>query len=379
MSHEKYAGSSPVRVGIIGCGNISRNHLQAYEAIDTAEVVGVCDVDLSRANATAKQWGIAYATDSVRDLLRLGVDVVSVCTPHPTHEAVVLDAAAAGVHVLCEKPIAVDMPSAQRMIDACATAGVKFGVLFQRRFWPAAQELRALIDNGPFGRPVLGHASVLLHRKPEYYAADAWRGTWAADGGGVLMTQAIHYLDLLQWYMGPVAEVFGAINTFKHGEHIEVEDSATALLKFTSGAMAIISASTAADPAVGAQIRLTGDNGATAELTEYPEGSDGRLTLKTVDDRIETLSAHPEQVVANIGLAEINGGLTEHHLGQIQQFIEAIQDNAEPAVTGVEASKSLRMLLAIYTSARTKAPVIFEESAPAPAVPDDVLNRLGQF
>ncbi|MDD0856810.1 Gfo/Idh/MocA family oxidoreductase [Arthrobacter alpinus] len=202
MNETTYAPASRLRVGIVGCGNISRNHIEAFSAIDNTEVVAVCDVDLARAQSTAKAWNIGTAVDSVAALLALGLDIVSVCTPHPTHETVVVEAAAAGVHVLCEKPISVDVASAERMVAACEAAGVKFGVLFQRRFWPAARQLRDAIDDGTLGVPILGQVSVLLHREAEYYSADAWRGTWETDGGGVLMTQAIHYIDLLQWYMG---------------------------------------------------------------------------------------------------------------------------------------------------------------------------------
>ncbi|WP_236777456.1 Gfo/Idh/MocA family protein [Arthrobacter crystallopoietes] len=298
-----------LRVGIAGCGMISRNHLEAFDALDTAEVVGVCDVDPERAHATATAWGVENAVDSVSALLALDLDIVSVCTPHPTHEAVVLEAATAGVHVLCEKPIAIDLPSAERMVAACDAAGVKLGVLFQRRFWPAAQRIRAAIDDGTLGMPVIGHASVLLHRDPSYYSKDAWRGTWNNDGGGVLMTQAIHYIDLLQWYMGDIAEVYGAINTFKHGGNIEVEDSATAVLKFTSGGIGTLSASTAAAPSLGVQIRVTGSTGATAELSEFPEGTDGRVTIMATGNTVRTTPAHPGDVEPNVDLSSINGQL----------------------------------------------------------------------
>ena len=175
----------------------------------------------------------------------------------------------------------------------------------QRRFWPAAQRIRAAIDDGTLGRPVLGQCSVMLQRDPEYYSRDAWRGTWASDGGGVLMTQAIHYIDLLQWFMGDVAEVYGKINTYKHGGHIEVEDSATAVITFTSGAMATLEASTAVTPSLGVQLRVTGETGASASLTEFPEGSDGRVDLWAVGETISTEPAHPEGIHPNVDLATI--------------------------------------------------------------------------
>lgn len=356
--------SSPVtartlRVGIAGCGAISRNHLEAFRALDDVEILGVCDIDLDRARKTAAAWGVPAAVETVHELLGLDLDIVSVCTPHPTHEEVVLQAAAAGVHILCEKPIAIELASAERMVNACDDAGVKLGVLFQRRFWPAAQRIRAAIDDGTLGRPIMGQCSVMLHRDPDYYSRDAWRGTWANDGGGVLMTQAIHYIDLLQWFMGDVAEVYGKINTFKHGRHIEVEDSATAVITFTSGAMATLEASTAASPSLGVQIRVTGETGASASLTEFPEGSDGRVDLWAAAGSISTEPAHPEGVDPNVGLATINGQLILHHTAQVRDFVQTLRDGRDPAITGQDATKALRILLAVYESSRTGVPVRF--------------------
>lgn len=351
-----------LRVGIVGCGAISRNHLEAFGAINDVEIVGVCDIEIDRARATAAAWGIPTAVDTVAELLGLGLDIVSVCTPHPTHEDVVLQAAAAGVHVLCEKPIAIELYSAERMVSACDDAGVKLGVLFQRRFWPAAQRIRTAIDTGILGRPIMGQCSVMLHREPEYYSREAWRGTWANDGGGVLMTQAIHYIDLLQWYMGDVAEVYGKINTYKHGEHIEVEDSATAVITFTSGAMATLQASTAASPSLGVQLRITGETGASASLTEFPEGSDGRVDLWAVSETITTEPIHPEEVHPNIDLATINGQLIPHHTTQVRDFVQALRNSTEPAITGQDATNALRILLAVYESSRTGLPVPFADA-----------------
>jgi UDP-N-acetyl-2-amino-2-deoxyglucuronate dehydrogenase len=349
----------PLRIGIAGCGAISRNHLEAFHALDEVNIVGVCDIDLSRARETAEAWGIPAAVNTVKELLDLDLDIVSVCTPHPTHEAVVLQAAAAGVHVLCEKPIAIELASAERMVKACDEAGVKLGVLFQRRFWPAAQRIRTAIDDGTLGRPVMGQCSVMLHREPEYYSRDAWRGTWANDGGGVLMTQAIHYIDLLQWFMGDAAEVYGKINTYKHGELIEVEDSATAVITFTSGAMATLEASTAVSPSLGVQVRITGETGASASLTEFPEGSDGRVDLWAVSGTISTEPAYPEGAEPNVPLATINGQLIPHHTAQVRDFVRAVREGGEPAITGQDATKALRILLAVYESSRTGRPVRF--------------------
>lgn len=347
------------RVGIAGCGAISRNHLEAFSALDNVRIVGVCDVDEERARTTARAWDIPAAVATIDELLDLGLDIISVCTPHPTHEAVVLKAAAAGVHVLCEKPIATRLEAAERMVAACEEAGVRFGALFQRRFWPAAQKIRTGIDDGTLGRPIMAQCSVMLHRAPGYYNRDAWRGTWENDGGGVLMSQAVHQIDLLQWYLGDVAEVFGRVNTYRHGGYIDVEDSATAVITFTSGAMATVEATTALTTNLGIQLRITGESGASASLTEFPEGSEGRLDLWATDGKIQEELVHPEGVEPNVDLSMINGQLIPFHTIQVRDFVEALESGQEPAITGKDALKSLRILLAVYESSKTGQPVRF--------------------
>jgi UDP-N-acetyl-2-amino-2-deoxyglucuronate dehydrogenase len=208
---------------------------------------------------------------------------------------------------------------------------------------------------------------VMLHRAPEYYNRDAWRGTWDSDGGGVLMSQAVHQIDLLQWYLGDVAEVYGKVNTYRHGDYIEVEDSATAVITFTSGAMATLEASTAVSPNLGIQLRITGETGASASLTEFPEGSDGRLDLWAVGEKIVVEPVHPEGVEPNVDLSIINGQLIPFHKLQVQDFVRALETNTEPAITGEDALKSLRILLAIYESSRTGQPVRFAPVQPAHA------------
>jgi UDP-N-acetyl-2-amino-2-deoxyglucuronate dehydrogenase len=342
-----------LRVGIVGCGNIAGNHVTAFRSVPGVEVVACGDVDAARAAAFAARHGVPASTGSVDALLDLGVDVVSVCTPHPTHEAVVTAAAARGAHVLCEKPIAIDLAAASRMTAACAAAGVTFGVLFQRRFWPAAQRIRAAIDDGTLGTPFLGHAAVLLHRDTSYYTADPWRGTWATDGGGVLTTQGVHYVDLLQWYMGECVEVAAVHATVRHP--IEVEDTAVATLRFASGGLATISASTALPRALGTRVLVTGPGG-TAGLAEYPEGTEGRNDVWTVPGAESECSPFGTGLGPDLPLAQINAALTPFHTLQIAEFVDAVRAGRAPAVTGHEATKSLAILTALYASARSGRP-----------------------
>lgn len=342
-----------LRIGIVGCGRIARNHARAFQLVDGVEVVGCCDTDLDRAQTFASDHEIAAGVGSVEELIGIGLDAVTVCTPHPVHEQVVLTAAAAGLHVLCEKPIAVDIAAADRMIDATDRSGVTFGVLFQRRFWPAARRIRAAIDDGRLGAPTLGEASVVLHRPSAYYSADAWRGRWDTDGGGVLMTQAVHQIDMLQWFMGDAVSVAGFIRTHTHGDHIETEDSASAVISFASGATATVTATTGANHNLGNRVTVVGSTGAIASVLEFPEGREGVNELWTVPGEVSLGTVLSADMEANIDVDEVNAGLADFHTLQVQDFAEAILTGRRPAVTGRDARASLAIVAGIYESSRT--------------------------
>jgi predicted dehydrogenase len=358
---------APFRVGIVGCGNIADNHYRSFSSIPGTQVLAVADVDLDRARAFAGQRSILHAVPSLAEMLKLGLDAVTICTPHPTHEALVIQAAENGANVLCEKPIAVTTESALRMIHAAEEGGITFGAVFQRRYWPAAQNIRAAIDDGRLGTPMLAHCQVLLHRGEDYYNAAAWRGTWAADGGGVLMTQAIHNIDLLQWFMGNPVEVSAKAGTFTHGALMEVEDTAAALITFASGAVATLSATVSARPNLGTRLVLTGTSGRTVALTEIPEGADAANDIWTVpgDAYAPAVPAGPD---AEFTVAEVNARLMPLHRQQVEDFVDAVRSNRAPLVTGHEALKSLQIVEAVYASARTGAPVRIADLGPSPAL-----------
>ncbi len=353
----------PLRFGIVGCGKIAANHARALAAVPGVEVVGCCDTDLARAQAFAAEHELALAATDFAALVAAGLDAVTVCTPHPVHEEVVLAAAAAGLHVLCEKPIAVTLEAADRMIEATQAAGVTFGVLFQRRFWPAAQRLRAAIDDGSFGAPVLGQVTVLLNRPVSYYADDAWRGRWDTDGGGVLMSQAIHQIDMLTWLLGEPTQVSGFIRTQFFDEHIEVEDSVSASVAFASGATATITATTGANQNLGNRLTVVGGCGAVASITEFPEGQPGVADIWTVPGEVDYRGVYDTDTVANIDLGAIHDGLVPFHTVQIQDFAEAVLTGREPLVTGAQARTSLAVIEGIYTSSRTGTVVDLRDPA----------------
>ena len=340
-----------VRTGIIGCGKIAPLHAEALASLPRSRFVAVCDPVVERAQGFAERFGVPRVFADPAAMLASGeVEAVCVCTPHPSHAELVVAAAEAGVHVLCEKPIAVRLSEADRMIAAARRTGVRFGVVFQRRFWPASRRLRAAIDAGKLGRLTLGESTSRLWRSQEYFASDPWRGKWATEGGGVLMNQAVHFVDLLQWFMGPAVEVVGRMATLRHGAYVDVEDTVVATVAFVDGALASILAATTFDPNFGFRVAVHGSSGATASVWEMPEGRQGVNDVWTIPGE-EELRAAWEREEAD------QPGFPLFHKLQIAEFLEAVIEGRDPAVTGEEARKSLEIILAIYHSSRTGQPV----------------------
>ncbi len=343
--------ASRIRFGIIGCGKIAINHVQALHGIDGVEVLAVVDVDPDRAQTFARTYAIPSAYSDVEEMLASGLDAVTICSPHSAHEAGVLAATRHGIHVLCEKPIAISLDEADRMVAATAKAGVLFGVLFQRRFWPASTRVRRAIDDGRLGPLISGGLVARFNRDAEYYS-ERWRGQWSTEGGGVLMTQAIHHVDLLQWFMGPAKRVTGRFATLAHRDFIDVEDTASAIIEFASGALATVQAGTTFNPGLGAQVWVGDAHGRTASVTEFPEGV-GFTDAWTLPGEEEYARVYRAGGTFDTPLAEIHRHLVPYHAAQIEDFVAAVREGREPAVTGREAVKSLEIIQAIYESSRT--------------------------
>jgi UDP-N-acetyl-2-amino-2-deoxyglucuronate dehydrogenase len=340
-----------VRVGIVGCGKIARNHVSALRGVTGVEVVAVADVDVGRAGVFAAAHDIPHVYADLDEMLAAGLDAVTICTPHGAHEAGVLAAARHRTHVLCEKPIALHVEQADRMIAATEAAGVRFGVLFQRRFWPAARRIRDAIDDGRLGRPITGAVVARLNRDAEYYA-EPWRGRQVTEGGGVLMTQVIHHIDLLQWFMGPVRRVTGRCDTLVHQGLIEVEDTAAAIVEFASGGIATIQAGITFRPGLGVQLWVSDASGRTLGCSEFPEGI-GFTDVSTLDDQRILHAGVATASMSDLPLPEIHDHLAPYHAMQIADFVAAVRDNREPAVTGRDAIRSLEIIEAIYDSSRS--------------------------
>jgi predicted dehydrogenase len=236
----------PVRAAVVGCGDISSVHLAALRDLEGVELVGVCDVDAARGTATAHAQGTVAFTDHREMLDALRPDVVHVCTPHDQHAPVAVDCIERGVHVVLEKPVAHTLAEAQPVLDASlANPGVRVAVCFQNRYNRASQEAYRLLQEGSLGAIRGASATVAWHRTPEYYARGPWRGQRRRSGGGVLMNQAIHTLDLVQWFLGPVARVGSRIGTLSLAEYIDVEDTAQLVMDHESGSRSVLFATLA--------------------------------------------------------------------------------------------------------------------------------------
>jgi UDP-N-acetyl-2-amino-2-deoxyglucuronate dehydrogenase len=328
---------SCVRIGLIGAGNISATHARAIAEIAGAELVAVYGATLARAEALAGPSGAsAYdVLDTFFDRERL--DMVVVGTPSGLHGAHGAAAARRGIHVLVEKPIEITTARVDALIAEACQARVALGVVFQDRVKPDVGALKSLVEDGALGDPLLVRAQVPWWRPPEYYRQSRWRGTWALDGGGALMNQGIHTVDLLLWLCGPVTRVFGKTATQFH--EIEVEDTAVAVLEFANGALGTLEATTCAYPGRPRRIEISGSTG-TAIL-------DGDRLVR------DTSAASPApQNVASPVVSDMSA-----HRDLFVNFIHAFQTGTTPCCDGREARRSVQLIEAIYESSRTARPI----------------------
>lgn len=331
-----------VHIGLIGAGNISDTHARAVAEIDGAAVTAVFAPRRERAAALAARHGAAPYDDLDRFLAHRPMDIVAIGTPSGLHAEHGIAAARRGLHVLVEKPIDVSAARADALIAEAAKAGATLGVIFQDRLKPAIRRLKTLVDAGRLGSPILASARLKWYRTPEYYAESSWRGTRTLDGGGALMNQGVHTVDLLVWLFGPVRRVFGRTATRLHA--IEVEDTATAALEFASGALGTIEASTAAYPGYSRRLELTGSLG-----TAVLDGD--RLVALDLRDGSGAAAVDHEAAVANVAATSPVVADTSAHRAVFEDFIKAIAARATPSCDGPDGRRSVALIEAIYRSA----------------------------
>jgi predicted dehydrogenase len=245
----------------MGYGKVANLYGEAVAAIPNGELVSVCGRSRKRRDEFAAKWNIA-SRDTAEAMVRLDkVDLAVIATPHPQHRDGAVEAFAAGCHVIVEKPMAITTAECYEMIAAAATAGKHLSVVSQRRWFPACARIKKAIDDGKLGKPCLLQLTILGWRDEAYYASDPWRGKWAAEGGGILINQAAHQIDLMNWFMGPIAEIQGYWDNFNH-PYIEVEDSAVAILKFKNGGLGSVLVSNSQKPGIYAKVHVHGTSGA---------------------------------------------------------------------------------------------------------------------
>jgi predicted dehydrogenase len=336
--------------GFIGAGAIANFHARAVAASTGGALVGVASRRLTTAQTFAREHGIGIATDSVQVLLRQpGLDAVCITTPSALHLEPALAAIRAGKHLMIEKPIDSTVEGTDHILNEAQKAGVRVGSIFQARFGDAARQLKAAIDADRFGRLVLASCYVKWNRTKEYY--NGWKGRLAEDGGGAVINQAIHGVDLLQWFAGMPVEVFAWTTQRVH--RIESEDTAVAALKFGSGAFGTIEASTALWPGCARRIEICGENGSAVmedddiARWDFREAAPGDDAIRAARDSSAKGSGAANPMAINF----------EGHRRQIQDFIDGIREQRPFFIEAAEARKAVALVRAIYDSAASGQPV----------------------
>ena len=330
-----------VRVALLGCGRISRNHLDAMEKVEGLRLVAVADADRARADAAGAAQGVP-AFESLEEMLAaVPSDLVAICTPsglHPQHGIV---AARHGRHVLTEKPMAISLEAADQLVQACDAAGVQLFVVKQNRLNPPIQLLKRAVDKGRFGRLYMANVTVRWTRPQEYYDAEPWRGTWEFDGGAI-MNQASHYVDLMQWLVGPVESVMA--KTATQARRIEAEDSGVAVMRFRSGALGVLEVSVLTHPRnLEGSITLLGEKGSVkVGGTAVNRVEHWAFADYDDDDKLVDAASTMPPTVYGFG-----------HEGYYRNVLAVLHGDAKAETDGRAGRKSLELILGIYESAKT--------------------------
>jgi UDP-N-acetyl-2-amino-2-deoxyglucuronate dehydrogenase len=336
--------SGKLGFGFIGAGAIAHFHARAVAAAQGGRLIGVVSRTRGSAEKFAAEHGIAYASDDVDALLKQpGLDAVCITTPSALHLHPALAAIRAGKHLMIEKPLDATVEGTDHILHEAQKHGVRVGSIFQARFGDAARQVKAAIDAGRFGRMVLASCYVKWNRTAEYYTG--WKGKLSEDGGGVIINQAIHGVDLLQWFAGMPVEVFAWATQRVH--QIESEDTCVAALKFASGALGVIEGTTAAWPGWARRIEICGEHGSAV----MEDDDIKRWDFRVAQPGDEQIRASGESAAMGSGAAAPMNIKFEGHLRQIQDFIDGINGKRPFFIEGVEARKAVALVRAIYDSA----------------------------
>jgi UDP-N-acetyl-2-amino-2-deoxyglucuronate dehydrogenase len=360
-----------IRAALLGSGKVAHIYAHALASLEDAHLAAVWNRTPGKAKEFAARYGIAAYTDIAQMIQQEKVRLAIVCNAHPFHAQAALPAIRAGASVLVEKPLAASLADCDAMIGAAREAGVLLGTIAQRRWYAPVQRVKKAIDAGKIGTPVLGTVHMLGWRDRAYYGSDPWRGTWADEGGGVLVNQSPHQIDLLQWYMGPVEALSGYWANLNH-PYIEVEDTGVAILRFRGGGLGSIVVSNSQNPALFGKVWVHGDNGATVgvqtdggamfiagmtTITEPPVND--QWTVPGEEHLLAEWKIEDSELFSRIPATE------HYHRLQVQDFLRSMRDGSPPAVTGEEGRKTVEIFTAIYRSQRDGGSVRFPLTAEA--------------
>lgn len=334
-----------VKFGIVGCGFIGEVHAEIISTMANAKLVACCDKDTLSGKNMSEKYKCKYYDDMNKMLENDEIDAVTICLPSGLHSVATISVAKSGKHVLCEKPIDIDLKRAQEMVDVTRECGVKFGVIMQHRFDPPIVLLKKALEDGTLGKVIWGSSRTIWYRDEKYFD-NPWRGTWAVDGGGALINQSVHYIDLLLSILGEVRSVSAKCRTLLHHQ-IEVEDVGIANLEFSNGSLGTIEGTTTAYPGHYAELSIFCENGSVIirndELLSYNFKS-GK------NDDFEKI-LNPEKANNNVMDTEVT---LDSHRKQYEDFVQSIIENKKPLVTGEDALKSLRVIKSIYQASNEK-------------------------
>ena len=340
-------GRDRIGFGIVGCGVVADYHIGAIEEIDGADLVSVYSRSESSARDTGEKHDVPWFTDHLEMYESDQLDVVCICTPSGVRIPIVTDAVDAGKHLIVEKPLAVNITDMDLIISQAGAKGIKLMGVFQLRYGPAARRVKRAVQEGKLGKVVLGDAYIKWFRPQEYYDSADWRGNWGLEGGGALMTQGSHNVDLLQWIMGPVKRVYARMGTLVHD--VEVEDTVVAALEYENGALGVIEATTASHPGLPAKLEFSGSQGTIVMEAD-------QVTLWDVEgESSESAEAETTDLAKAASDSKTFG--TEGHKAQIAEMVHILNEGGEPEIDGPESRKAVELILAIYQSARTGQPV----------------------
>lgn len=328
-----------LKYGIVGWGTISGIHAQALTNACNCLLSAVYTSSEIKAKEIKTKYNVDVFTN-YNDMLKSDIDVVSICTPSGTHLEYGVQAAVNGKHVVVEKPIEITTERGRELINACKNNNVLLGVIFQNRYLDAVKKIKKFIDENGLGKIHHVSAYVKWWRGQDYYDSSQWRGTYKLDGGGALMNQSIHTVDLLIYLIGNIKEVAAFTGTFAH-ERIEVEDSAVIAVKFESGAIGVMEVSTSIQPAQPRRIEIHGEKG-----TVILNGDEAVFNIPGFESSIES-------VISNSGAdSPLAGFKFEPHMLQLEEISEAILNKNEIRVDGEEALKSLAVVKAVYKASK---------------------------